>query len=200
MYCHANGVGKCDPTGCPKGSVYNNKTMICGACQNRIGYYRILHCKLCAINGAGKCDSDGCPVEHTFNQLTTGLTYNKDLQKCELCQKKIKANNHYVYPKIECKSCTISGGGKCDVNRCPEEWSNPYTREVTTAKSVVYNNSTAMCDVCQLTIGGYYGLNCLSCVVNGAGRCDELACPALTYYNDTTHMCLEQIPPLCELN
>ena len=41
-----------------------------------------------------------------------------------------------------------------------------------------YKPSIVQPSACQINIGGYEGLNCASCSMNGGGKCDPKSCPA----------------------
>ena len=185
--CLINGVGKCDPDGCPveygswkMSSVYNNITKMCKMCQEEIGddydYGYDLHCTSCSDNGGGKCDDDGCP-----ESTDIGIAFNNTSKMCEKCQTDIGGNEY-----LDCRTYLINGAGKCDPGGCPTEYGTWKT-------SSVYNNVTKLCEMCQVRVGDEYLSNCLSCSVNGAGKCDANGCPESKnieiVYNSTSKMC-----------
>ena len=46
-----------------------------------------------------------------------------------------------------------------------------------------------VCEMCQINIGGQSGLNCASCTINGAGKCDPKGCPEQTTFVDNDKIC-----------
>lgn len=197
--CNINGDGKCDPDGCPThyftsddikiGIVYSNTSKMCLTCQVDIGHNE--YCTKCSINGPGNCDPDGCFAEYTNGKITKYLPYNNVTKKCENCQDSVKSDFTDFHPKlIECRSCIINGGNKCDADACPHDYIvNRYDRQYGIRKGVAYHSESKICKYCQYNIEGIDDLNCMSCSINGAGLCDEAGCPGLTYYNNKTQLC-----------
>lgn len=91
---------------------------------------------------------------------------------------------------LYCPVCDKNGIGNCDQGRCPQENANNITY------GTIFNNMTKKCEPCQHGIGGYDRLNCISCTVNGVGKCDPEGCLAEyslhrhgVVYNNKTQLC-----------
>ena len=51
------------------------------------------------------------------------------------------------------------------------------------------SNTRVVLSACQESINGWWGIECTSCRVNGAGKCDPDGCPVGTTYIEKDRKC-----------
>ena len=70
-------------------------------------------------------------------------------------------------------------------NQCTDMFARLFCNTSTSTFFTTFFYYMLFMSACQRKIGGWWGIDCTSCVVNGAGKCDPDGCPnktAISYY------------------